>query len=272
MQDLRFIHLTDLHLSDPARSDPHLNADTVAALEGCIEVINAMAPQPDFVVASGDLVNLGDEGSYRLLRRMMSGLRAPVLYALGNHDDRAAFRRVFAPDGAAPEAPFIHEAAFGPLDVITLDSSVKGRVGGALCEAQFAFLEAALARRPERAKLLIVHHPPRTDPEALVWESLDAADSERLGDMIEGRNVAGILSGHIHFNRIAHWRGVPAITVTGLHSTVDLLDQTDMRIEKGTGFGLCALRPSGLSVAFAPLTPARHVVKTIPAGVLKQFR
>lgn len=267
----RFIHLTDIHLSDPARPDPLRNADTVSALAQAIETINAIRPAPDFVVVSGDLVNRGDERNYRLLRRMMEGLAPPVLYTLGNHDDRAVFRRVFGA-GGAPEDPVISTAAFGPLDVVMLDSSVRMRVGGALGDAQIAFLEAALARRPERAKLVVLHHPPRIDPEARSWESLDPEDSDRLGAAVAGRNVAAILCGHIHFNRISLWRGIPVIVSQGLHSTIDVLDQTDMRIEEGAGFTLCELRETGLTASFVPLAPARRSVKTIPATVLDAFR
>ncbi|HIF77203.1 MAG TPA: phosphodiesterase, partial [Sulfitobacter sp.] len=93
----RFVHLTDLHISHPDLADPHLQSDTPATLRRVVEVINAMDPQPDFVVASGDLTNQGDRESYALVHEITAPLKAPLVMALGNHDKRAGFNAVFAP-------------------------------------------------------------------------------------------------------------------------------------------------------------------------------
>ncbi len=265
----RFVHLTDLHISHPDLNDPHLQSDTPATLRHVVEVINAMEPQPDFVVASGDLTNQGDRESYELVRDILAPLQAPLVMALGNHDKRTGFNAVFAPGLA--DAPYFHDAPYGGLHVITLDSSVPGKVAGSLNDAQFAFLEAALARHPELAKLLVIHHPPRLDAEALAWGSLDTASTERLAQMLSGQRVAGILSGHVHVNRVSHWHGIPVVISNGLHSTVDLTETRDLRVVEGTGFGLCEWRESGLSVSFAPLTPVARELTRIDRARLKSF-
>ena len=265
----RFIHLTDLHVSHPDLNDPHLQSDTPATLRRVVEVINAMEQQPDFVVASGDLTNQGDVQSYELVRDILAPLRAPLVMALGNHDKRAGFNAVFAPGLA--DAPYFHDAPQGDLHVVTLDSSVPGKVAGALDAAQFDFLEAALKRHGDLPKLLIIHHPPRIDPEALAWGSLDQDSTNRLAEMLRGQNIAGILSGHVHVNQVSHWHGIPVVVSKGLHSTVDLTETRDLRIVEGTGFGIADWRPSGLAVSFVPLDPVAQQLALIDRQQLKSF-
>ena len=265
----RFIHLTDLHISHPDLNDPHLQSDTPETLRRVVGAINAMDPLPDFVVASGDLTNHGDVQSYELVRELMAPLKAPVVMALGNHDQRAGFNEVFAPGLA--DAPYFHDAAQDDLHVITLDSSQPGKVAGALDEAQFAFLDAALERHPDLQKLLVIHHPPRIDPEGLAWASLDQQSSDRLAQALAGRRMAGILSGHVHVNRGSLWHGVPLVISTGLHSSVDLLEPQDLRIVEGSGFALCDWRESGLTVSFVPLDPTASEIARLPREQLESF-
>jgi hypothetical protein len=109
------------------------------------------------------------------------------------------------------------------------------------------------------------------DDRTLPWASLDADSSDRLGAMVAGRGVVGILSGHVHLDQVHHWHGVPVITCMGLNSTVDLLEPEDMRIVEGTSLGLCVLRPSGLSVSFVPLSPDRRQLAVLEQARLRAF-
>jgi 3',5'-cyclic AMP phosphodiesterase CpdA len=265
----RIVHLTDLHISHPDAGDRALKTDTPAMLARAVAAINAMRPQPDLVVASGDLTNIGDPASYRLLQELLAPLRAPVVLALGNHDKRPAFAEAFGT--GTGDAPYHHETVIAGLHVITLDTLVPGRVAGRICEAQFGFLDAALGRHPGVPKLVVAHHPPRMDDRTLPWASLDAGSSERFGTMLAGRGVVGVLSGHVHLDQVHHWHGVPVVTCMGLNSTVDLLEPDDMRIVEGTSMGFCILRPSGLSVSFVPLSPERRELAVLEQARLRAF-
>ncbi len=271
---LNFIHLTDLHLSHPDLNDPGLNSDTVANLRLMVTQLCQMIPQPHFIVASGDLTNHGDEASYQMVRNILDSAGLPIVYALGNHDKRAAFRAIFpgVADNPCADAPVYHQSIHGDLQVIALDSSQPGRVSGAICDEQFAFLEAGLRVAPERAKLLIIHHPPLIGDASLVWESLSQKDTDRLADTLRGHTIVAILSGHVHFNRVSHWHGIPVIVCNGLHATVDVLRPAGMQIREGTGFGYCTWQPSGITVSFVPLTPDRAVLGEISDDLLRSFR
>ena len=265
----RSIHLTDLHLSHPDLNDPHLHSDTPGTLARVVAEINAMDPAPVFVVASGDLTNQGDALSYGLVKDLFAPLRVPVVLALGNHDKRAGFNEVF--HGAASDMLCFHDRLLGGIHVITLDTGVPEHIAGAIGDAQFDYLGAALVRHADLPKLLVLHHPPRVDPDGLPWGSLDMASTERLAEVVAGHRIIGILSGHIHINRVSHWHGIPIIISNGLHSAVDLLETRDLKIVEGTGFGICVWWPSGLSVSFVSLSPAARELGIIDQDRLRAF-
>jgi len=265
----RFVHLTDLHICHPDAGAPAHKADNPDTLRNVVGIINAMDRQPDFVVASGDLTDMGDEASYALFRDLLSDLKPPVTLALGNHDKRAAFHQVLG--NAGSDAPYFHDAIHGDLHVITLDTSIPGHVAGGICDAQFTFLGAALDRHPEVPKLLVMHHPPRVDPDGLPWGSIDLASTARLAKVLKGHNIGGILSGHIHINRVMHWHGIPIVVSGGLDTSVDLLETDDLRLVEGTSLGICDWRASGLAVSFVPLSPLGAEIGVIDRARLLAF-
>lgn len=263
----RFIHLTDLHLTAPG--DDARPGKTQLALEDVIGSVAAMPVPPDFVVISGDLTDTGDAASYALLREALAPLPMPVVLALGNHDARAAFHTGF--DTGMGAAPHAHDRVIDGLHVITLDTLVPGRVAGAVDEAQLDWLAQALARHTDLPRLVVAHHPPHTGDDALPWATLDGGSTARLAEMLQGQGVVGILSGHVHVNRVTQWHGIPVFTNMGLKSTVDLMEPVDMRIVEGTAFGIGTLRPSGLSMSFVPLTPVAQELGRIDVARLRSF-
>lgn len=268
----RFIHLTDLHVSHPDANDPKDLGESRKALARVVEIINAMDPQPDFVVASGDLTNMGDEASYGLVRDLLAPLKPPVTMAIGNHDLRDGFRAVFGGDhDDGGDAPYFHDAVHGGLHVITLDTKVPQKVAGTICDEQFAFLSESLARFADLPKLIVMHHPPRVDDNGLPWGTIDLAATTRLAETLKGHDIAGILSGHIHINQIHYWHGIPICIASGLNYTVDLLERRDLRLLEGTTMTICDYRPSGLSVSFVPLSPAQQDLGTIDRARLLAF-
>ncbi len=265
----RFIHLTDLHISHPDAGDPSDKTGAVETLQRVIGLINAMDRQPEFVVASGDLTNTGHPLSYALLHEILAPLQAPVILALGNHDKRAEFHT--SRGNPSSDTPYCHDSALGGLHVITLDTLVADHVAGAICAAQFTFLEDALRRHTDLPKLVVMHHPPRVDPDGLPWGSIDMNSTDKLAEVLRGHNVAGILSGHIHINRVSQWHGIPIVVSNGQDSTVDLLETRDLRLVEGTGFGICDWRSSGLSVSFVPLSPSPRALGVIDRARLLAF-
>lgn len=269
--DVTFIHLTDLHIGDPA-TDDHLFSDTAETLRQVLAQIATITPQPSFIVASGDLTNRGDAESYRLLRQIMSDSKLPVFYALGNHDTREGFYAGMGIESRSGEAPYDHEAVIGGIHLITIDSSTPGYIGGTIEPAQFEWLERVLDTHPDLPKLIVSHHPPALGegPDAAHWRHLAYEHSVRLGALLKGRNVIGILSGHIHHDRVSVWNGIPVVVGTGQHVATDILRNDILRMVRGSSFAIGTIRRSGLTVAFVPQPTDRAELNVYPLEMLLQ--
>ena len=145
----------ELHLA--LLSDTHVPADRVNGHRGMSpwENFRAAAAQvasarPEGVVICGDVARLeGRVEDYQELKALLAPVAAvsPVYVALGNHDDRVNFRKVFA-DTPGAHAPvdgrhvtvIEHEA----VRVVVLDSLLYvNEVAGLLGKAQRAWLESA---------------------------------------------------------------------------------------------------------------------------------
>ena len=276
-QDITFVHLTDLHISAPALADETLIGDTEAALRRSLAEIARMDPKPAFVVISGDLANRGEAESYRHLQSILDDAapEAPVILALGNHDDRAGFAAAF-PDLAADAArPYDHDLVVAGVHVIVLDSSIPTGVQGDWEAGQMAWLDARLDAHAGLPKLLVIHHPPMMDEAkgaAFPWKSLTLPATRALQETIAGRGVAGILSGHIHLDWVDHWHGVPVVIGAGHHAASDPVAMGEtLRMLDATGFSICTLRGSGLGVTFVPHPQSRALAHELNLETLRAY-
>ncbi|MGE0231585.1 MAG: metallophosphoesterase [Flavobacteriaceae bacterium] len=262
-----FVHLTDLHIADPEVPDEGLHSDTTTTLTRILSQVKLLHPQPRFIVVSGDLTNRGDEGSYRELQRILgeASLDTPLILALGNHDEREGFYRVMLDRETDLEAPFFHDRVIDGIHIITLDSSTPGEIGGSIEPEQFDWLEERLAAHPDLPKLLVVHHAPSLDEDDLdgEWEAISCEDTIRLRQLLNGHDVIGILSGHIHHDRVSHWYGIPVVVGIGQHTAADPLYLHDrLRMVSGASFAVGTIRPSGMTVSFVPQASDRRELCT----------
>ena len=270
-QDTTFIHLTDLHVGDPAVTDAHLFSDTSATLANILELVATVSPRPGFIVASGDLTNRGDADSYRHLKALMAVTDLPVIYALGNHDTREGFYRGMLDRETGLETPYDHEQVIAGVHIITIDTSTPGQIGGTIEPEQFAWLEAALDMHPDLPKLLVAHHAPALgdEPEWAHWRTIEFTQSQQLAALLRGRNILGILSGHIHHDRISVWHGIPVIVGMGQHAATDILQADVLRMVNGASFGIGTIRRSGLTIALVPLPSDRAELNRYPLQMLR---
>jgi 3',5'-cyclic AMP phosphodiesterase CpdA len=203
--------ITDTHIKAGGRL-AYRQVDSAAKLRACVAQLNALQTPPDLVLLTGDLVDLGRDEEYAVLRELLAPLRMPVYAIPGNHDDRAALRRAVAVEGYVEEHP---------LRLIGLDTTIPGQPGGELCAERLAWLAARLAEAPQRPTALFMHHPPFVTGLANM-DRQNCANGEALGDLLEQhRQVRHVLCGHVHRPIHTHWRGVTtSIAPSPSHSCV----------------------------------------------------
>lgn len=272
MAETTFIHITDLHIGNPAIADDHLFSDTSATLARVLELIGTMDTKPCFIIASGDLTNRGDADSYRQLKSIMAATDLPVVYAIGNHDTRPGFYEGMFGRTEDAQAPYDHEKVIAGIHIITLDTTTPGQIGGALEEAQFVWLEEALNRHVELPKLMVMHHAPALGetPPWDHWRTMEFSQSQRLSALLKGRNILAILSGHIHHDRFSVWHGIPVIVGMGQHAATDILTTGILRMVDGSSFGIGTIRSSGLTMALVPLPQTRAELNRYDLSMLLQ--
>lgn len=263
---VNFVHLTDLHVGNPQVQDDDLYSETSATLSATLAQIKALVPPPEFIVVSGDLTNRGDAGSYEELKRLMAQaeLDVPVLFALGNHDRRDGFYPVMLGRHENLDEPYDHAEVIAGIHIIVMDTSVPGKVGGAFEPGQIEWLEDELENHPELPKLLVMHHAP-----ALDFDRPDAGGNPSpltiprfWTSLLFEHDVVGILAGHIHYDRMSHWQGIPVVVGIGQHFATDpLWLHEGVRMLSGASFAIGTIRDTGLTVTFAPQPSDRRELK-----------
>ena len=197
--------ITDLHIL-PAGQVAYGVVDTSTHLERCVAHLNALAPRPDLVLITGDLVDDGKAEGYLELRALLEPLQPPCFLIPGNHDDRALIREAF------PNHSYLHNRGEfiqytveeHPVRLIALDTLLPGEGGGLLCEARLTWLATRLAERPT---VIFMHHPPHATGIAFM-DRIGLQNAEGLRRVVAGhRRVERILCGHVHRPIQTLWAG-----------------------------------------------------------------
>jgi Icc protein len=218
--------ITDVHLGFERDNPDEFNRQR---LDETLRALAAMIPRPDLLLATGDLVDSGDDSdSYARFREAVSALPFPVFTALGNHDGRAAFQANF-PD--APMAEGFHQYAIeeGPLRILVLDTLEEGRHGGSFCETRAAWLRARLAEAPERPTVIVLHHPPIETGLSWMTENPEAEWVKRLEAIVSAHaNIVAMIAGHLHRPLVTQWAGTTLAVCPSTAPQVALdLDEID---------------------------------------------
>jgi 3',5'-cyclic AMP phosphodiesterase CpdA len=242
--------ITDLHINPPGKKSMGL-VDTAAMLEAAIARLNALDPQPDVVLATGDLVDFGSAAEYGLLRELLSPLRAPLRVIPGNHDSREGLAAAFADHAYLPRArggaDYIHYTLEDwPVRLVAFDTIVPGEPGGHAGAERCAWLDRTLGAAPERPTAIFMHHPPFATGIGHM-DAMGLRDAENLAAVVRRHpQVERVMCGHLHRAIQVRWAGTVASTAPSTAHQVTL----DIRPgAKGTfvmeppGFQLHVWRP-----------------------------
>lgn len=205
---LVFAHLSDTHFDGGPR-----------ALERTRRVLAHLRGLPlDAILVTGDIADHGAVHEYEQARAELTA-DVPVMMLPGNHDDRAAYRKVLlGQDGTAPVNEVVR---IGGATFALCDSSIPGENGGLLDTRTLAWLDEVLSRADGPAFVCLHHHPvPVHHP---LLDGIALAEPERLAEVIRRHpRVVAILCGHVHSAAVSTLAGRPVIIAPGVVSTTRL--------------------------------------------------
>ena len=216
-------------------SDTHILArsskDAVAArraedLRRCVADINRQ--RVDVVLHTGDSVHHGAAEEYAQLREILTELKAPLFMTPGNRDQPALLREALKGVADLPaEGEFSHYAVDDyPVRLIALDSVAAGERKGVFGEERRAWLDATLARRPEKKTILFIHHPPFDIADHYIGGYRNTGEPEELAQLVSRHSqVERLLCGHVHCWHRESWGGTVATTMPSV--AVDLRKGVD---------------------------------------------
>ncbi len=219
-----FLHISDTHvlagggmLYDRVASEGHLRQ--------LFDEFEASGGRPEAVVFTGDLADKGEPDAYDRIRRIVDPvverLGAQVIWVMGNHDDRAAFRRGLLDERGGGSRAVDRVDDVNGLRLITLDSTVPGHHHGEIEHEQLDWLAEELSIPAPHGSILAMHHPPV--PSVLdLAASVELRDQSGLAEIVEGSDIRSIIAGHLHYSSTAMFAGVPVSVASASCYTQDL--------------------------------------------------
>lgn len=274
---LTFVQLTDTHLRAPGEL-VHGTVDTHANLLSVLAALRRSGRPVDALILSGDLSDNGSRAAYRRLRAALdpvaAELGAPVVYAMGNHDDRTAFAEELldaAPGTVDPGAPLdqVHEVA--GVRIVVLDSTTPFRHEGRLEPEQLTRLAEILAVPAPRGTVLVLHHPPVRSAN-IAADFLRLTDADALAGVVRGSDVRMILCGHNHLTGAAGFAGVPVWIGPALSYRIDTFAPAGRhRGLTGFGYSRIDLVDETIIATAVEATPAPSVYDRPESEVLDQL-
>jgi 3',5'-cyclic AMP phosphodiesterase CpdA len=233
-------------------------------LRRALDQLQKSGVNPEALVFTGDLADLGEPDAYRRLRAMVEPvakeLGAEVIWVMGNHDERLQYsRELFDVEGS--EAPQDRVYDIGGLRIISLDTTVPGYHHGALEPQQLVWLADALKKPAAHGTLIAVHHPPI--PEPLLWAMamLELNGQDAFADVVRGTDVIGIIGGHLHYTTHSTFAGIPVSVAAATCYTMDLADGAKLLsgVDANQAFNIVSVYESQVVHTVIPLLGATEV-------------
>jgi 3',5'-cyclic AMP phosphodiesterase CpdA len=273
---LTFAQITDLHIT--TEDDPYKSKErNDKRLREVLQTIHALRPRPVAIIASGDLVDRGEDREYAEFKKILAEVEIPIYLGLGNHDLRNPFLQAFSPPlyQVDPNGFVQYEVDFGEIRLIILDTLDEGKESGAFCEKRARWLKRTLGRNSNKPTMIARHHPPAQS--GIYW--MDAREAQdwqmRLANCIKDRKqVRTLMCGHLH--RAFHTRFANQIVSCAPATSIQLtLNLTELELKQPDGREILVEEPPGFALHMwdkGELTTHIGVAPAFPSAVQYNFR
>ncbi len=206
--------ISDCHIAWP----PAGGTDRLGDLQRCVDYVNALDPQPDLVVHTGDIAHDGARIEYEKAAEKLENLRANLCVIPGNRDDRGQLRDAFADHFPANcHEEFVqYLVSTEKFCVIMLDTMSIESNKGRLCRARLDHLSGMLEEADGRPVVIFMHHPPFEIAVASVpFQFEDRANLVEFTEILSRHsNVCRIYCGHSHRTANGQVAGIVASTIS----------------------------------------------------------
>ncbi|HSP75319.1 MAG TPA: phosphodiesterase [Cryobacterium sp.] len=215
-------HISDTHFLGGGRA-LYGAVDTDTTVYQAMAQLERSGLRPDALLFTGDIADRGEADAYRRVRDIVEAaaerMGAPVIWVMGNHDKREAFRTELLGE-AASTTPVDRVVDIGGVRIIVLDTSVPGYHHGDLSDAQLAWLADVLSEPAPHGSLLALHHPPVPTMLPLM-AILELRGQARLAEVVAGSDIRAILGGHLHYATTGLFAGIPVSVAAATCYTID---------------------------------------------------
>lgn len=190
-QAQRFAWLTDIHFTKPALGDNYL-----------YEIIDDINSQKfDFVVITGDCVDMGMTQNFVRFKQAMDKIKVPVYVMPGNHETK------WGGSGGKKFAQIIGMNRFSfdyqGLRFIGFPTSIVLNNGAELAQVdQLRWVDSVLNAMPKGQKVIALTHIPVKG----------IHNDYQLAEILRKYNTQMVLAGHIHADRKLTIMGLPVLT------------------------------------------------------------
>lgn len=165
-----------------------------------------------FILAAGDLTNLGKENEYNAVLGTFNSSGLSVRVAIGNHDlyfdGWNNYKKYFGRSIYSFDADNLH--------VVVLDSG-----NGTLGEAQVKWLESDLSNSSQPLKIVISHFPPISGGFDTLFKMSSEEEAAIFKNIMNKYNVNYMISGHYHGYREQKLGSTTYIVTGGVNTILD---------------------------------------------------
>ena len=217
------LHFSDTHLI-AGKGDLYGDVNADKLLRQLFSELEASGARPEAIIFTGDIADTGEADAYKRIKSLISpvaaNLGAEVIWAMGNHDDRASFRKHLLNEPESTD-PVTSSHMINGLRVLVIDTSVPGHHFGQISDDQLLWLTKELSTPAPDGTILALHHPPI--PAVLdMAMTVELRDQYKLAEVVRNSDIRAIIGGHLHYSSTATFAGIPVSVASSTCYTQNL--------------------------------------------------